>query len=63
MLDRIKELCKNNRMSLSALEKAAGLSCGSLCRWDENRPSVDKVAAVARVLNTTVDYLVNGGQR
>ena len=60
MLDRIKELCRGSRLSLSALEKEAGLSSGSICKWDRCNPSAEKVAKVAKILHTTVDYLVNG---
>ena len=61
MVERIAALAKEQGLSINALESLAGVT--NIHRWDDNRPSVDKVAAVARVLNTTVDYLVNGGQR
>ena len=58
LFNRIKDLCEDHGMSINALEKAAGLTRGSFCKWDSSVPSVDKVAAVARVLGVTVDELL-----
>lgn len=58
MLENIKRLCKARNLSISALEELAGVSKNALYRWDQSKPSVDKVARVASVLGVTVDELL-----
>ena len=58
MLASIKRLCKAQRKTISRMEKDLGLAQNSVTRWDRNTPSVDKVAAVAEYLGTTVDAII-----
>ena len=60
LLNRIKQLCEQNSHSLASLEREAGIGQGTIRRWDNNVPSVEKLLAVANVLNTSVDYLLTG---
>ena len=57
MVEKIKDLCKRNNMSVAALEKAAKLGGGSISRWDTSMPSIDKVIRVAEVFGLTVNDL------
>ena len=63
MLDRIKELCKARRITVSDLEEAVGAGKGSIYGWDRSSPSVGKVCAVADYFGVTVDYIVRGEVR
>ena len=56
--EKIKELAKQQRLSIRQIEIAAGLSNGSITRWSEKSPSIDKVYRVANVLGCTVDDLI-----
>ena len=56
MVDNIVSLAKQQGLSINELEKKAGVT--NIHRWDDNRPSIDKVVAVARVLGVTVDELL-----
>ena len=58
LYDKIRSLAKEMKISIRDLEKRAGLSDNSMWRWNTNVPSVDKVAAVAAVLGTTIDELM-----
>ena len=58
MLEKIKALCKERNLSLRGLEDAAKIARNTICRWDENIPSVDKVRRVADVLGVPMDELV-----
>lgn len=58
MYDRIKALCAERGITLEEVSRRAGLGKKSLNNWTEHSPSVDKVAAVARVLGVTVDELL-----
>lgn len=57
--NNIKKLCKENGITVCALEIKLQFSSGSICKWDTNIPSVEKVKKVADCLGTTVDELIN----
>lgn len=54
----VKELCRMNGISLSQLEREAGLSNGQLGKWKKSSPSVDKVSLLADYFDVSIDYLV-----
>ena len=56
--DTIKALCKKRGLSVTSVEKEAGLSNGALSTWNDSSPTVDKLNAVAKVLNVKVDCLL-----
>lgn len=60
LLDRVKLLIDGKGMTVAELERRAGLGNGTLRNWDKSFPSVDKVQRVAKVLNTSIDYLITG---
>lgn len=57
---RIKELLstKPGIKSIAALERTAGLSNGTINKWDKAVPSSESAQKVADVLNVSVDYLL-----
>lgn len=57
--DTIKKLCEKKGVSVSSVEKKAGLSNGAISKWNNSSPTVEKLNAVAKVLNVTVDSLLN----
>ena len=57
MVEKIRAICKQRGITVRELEQRAGLF-NAIYRWDENRPSVDRVKAVADVLGVTVDDLL-----
>lgn len=58
MLENIRRICKERDLSILRLEREAGLAAHTMCRWDKNIPSVDKVKRVADALGVTVDDLL-----
>ena len=56
--DTIKALCKKRGLSVTSVEKEAGLSNGAISQWNDSSPTVDKLNAVAKVLNVKVDCLL-----
>ena len=58
IFEKIKQLCERNGISISQLEKALGWS-RSIYKWDTNKPSIDKVKAVADYFGVTVDSIVS----
>ena len=55
--ERIKELTKKKKMTLVEVNDKAGLGTRSIYHWKKTQPSNTALAAVARVLGTTTDYL------
>lgn len=58
--DRIKQLCKDNGVTVTGTEATLGFSRGSLCKIDKNKPSIEKVSKLADYLHTTSDYIMTG---
>ena len=59
ILKHIKEKCKEIGLSISALEKKAGIGNGTIARWVESSPTLGSLQAVAKVLECTVDDLLH----
>lgn len=60
MFDRIKELCKRKGLTIQALEQRAGISGGSISKWNDHVPRADALYRVAVILECSVDYLLYG---
>lgn len=58
MVDYIKNLIKEKKITLNKLENELGLSQGSIRHWDEKPPSYDKIQKVANYFGITIDELV-----
>lgn len=58
MLNQIKALAKERKLTIAEVERMAGLTPRTVHKWDKNIPSVDKVKKVADVLSVTVDQLM-----
>lgn len=63
MLERIQELCQRRNISIAELERRANFGNGTIRRWGSAYPSVDKVAKVAALLNTSIEYLYRGTEQ
>lgn len=57
--EKIKKICKERKIAVSTVEKEAGLSNGTICKWNKSSPTVDKLQAVAKVINVKVDDLLS----
>ena len=51
-------LCKERGTTFAEVERETGLGKGTIRRWGDNAPSVDKVKTVADHFGVTVDYLL-----
>ena len=58
IVEKIKALCKREGVTVKALEEICNLSNGSIRKWDESKPSVDKIARVASFFGVTIDELI-----
>jgi len=57
-LERIKNLSKTKGLSLQDIALKAGMGKNTIYKWGKQEPSFGKVAAVAKVLNVSTDYLL-----
>ena len=58
--DRVKALAQERGISLPALESELGFGNSTIVKWDKSTPNADKLNAVAKYFNVTMDYLLNG---
>ncbi len=63
MLENIKSLCSQRKVSLLEVERSCGIAQRTIYRWDESTPSVDKVKLVADYFGVTVDDLLAEPER
>lgn len=58
MVERIRELCKMNGISMRKLESTLGIGNGTIKDWDASSPSLVRVKKVADYFGITIDNLV-----
>ncbi len=58
MVDKIRQLCKEQGKTIFSLEQECGFGNGVIHKWDRSSPSVAKVIAVADALGVPVADLV-----
>lgn len=64
LLERIKELRESHgNISINRLEKEAGLSRGSLAKWDDHAPSYEKLKKVADYFEVPVSTLTDENKK
>lgn len=59
---KVKELCKEKGISVRKLESDLEFSFGSICKWDINLPSFDRVEKVANYFSISLDYFKGVGE-
>lgn len=57
LFERIKTEAAKQNTNIASLERIAGLGNGTIRRWDNNVPAVDKLAKIANLLNISIDDL------
>jgi len=60
LVDRIERLLKAKGTNFKRAETACGLGNGTIKRWNEQSPRLDKLVLVAEYLQVSLDYLVFG---
>lgn len=58
IFENVKALCDKKGISISQLEKEAGLGNGTIGGWRTSAPRVDSLQAVAKVLKVKVEKLL-----
>lgn len=58
ILKKILKLAEKNNISISCLEKTLSFGNGTIKKWGESSPSVDKLKKVADYFGVSVDYFL-----
>lgn len=56
----VKEIAKEEGVSIRSIERDLGFANGTLKRWDEHSPSVEKVKQVSGLLKVPIERLIYG---
>lgn len=57
-ISRIEKIIKNNGLTFSTIEKILGFGNGSIAKWVNSSPSIDKIIKIAKHFNVSADYLL-----
>lgn len=57
---RIKSLALKHSVSIPSLESALGFGNSTIVKWGKSIPSADKLNAVAKYFNVSMEYLLDG---
>ena len=58
LYEKIKQEAEKQNISISALERKAGLGNATIKGWNKSSPSVKTLCAVANVLNVSIEYFL-----
>uniref|UniRef100_A0AAU8AZH8 Repressor protein n=1 Tax=Dulem virus 35 TaxID=3145753 RepID=A0AAU8AZH8_9CAUD len=58
MLEKIIELCKENHISISKLEKECGFGNATIRGWKESNPNVANLKKVADYFGKPLEYFL-----
>lgn len=60
LVNRIESVIKEKGVTFNRVERDCGLGNGTIKRWEEQSPRLDKLVLVSEYLNVSLDYLVYG---
>ena len=63
LIDRIEGVIKEKGTNFKRVERECGLGNGTIKRWREQSPRLDKLILVSEYLQVSLDYLVFGRSR
>lgn len=58
LVHKIRELCKQRKITVAELERQTGISNGQIRKWDSVTPGIDKLEKVADYFNVSMDFLL-----
>lgn len=57
--ETIKNLCKENGITVTELERELGFSKGSLCKIEKHNPNVEKIMKICKRFNVTMEDIMS----
>ena len=61
--DNIKFLCKQKGITVKQMEETLDITRSSVCRWNNNPPTLNSITKVADYFEVSIDYIVGREQR
>ncbi|MEA0564551.1 helix-turn-helix domain-containing protein [Lysinibacillus irui] len=58
LVERIKNLCNEKKITFAEVERNVGISNGQIRRWDKSSPKIENVEKVANYFDVSTDYLL-----
>lgn len=58
MFEKIMDLCLKKNITVTALEKALNFGYGTIRKWKDSSPSVNKLKAVADYFGVSIEYFL-----
>lgn len=58
ILDIVARLCAEHNITLTELERRLGFGQGSIGKWKDSTPKVDKIIAIANYFHVSTDYIM-----
>lgn len=58
--ERIKQLCADNRVTVSKMEQEIGISKGATYKWKTSSPSMEVLQKLADFFNVSTQYIITG---
>lgn len=55
LYQKIKDLCTNNQITITELERLLGFGNGTIHRWSKASPTIDKIKLVADYFGVSID--------
>ena len=56
--ENIKSIAKENGVSIAHIERHFDFARGAIAKWDEHKPSIERLTRVADYLHVKVDDLI-----
>lgn len=63
MYETVKKLCEKKNISISRLEREAGLGNGTIAGWKQFEPKLSTLTKVADALGVSVTTLINKSKK
>lgn len=63
LIERLEAVVKKKGLTFNRVERECGLGNGTIKRWGEQSPRLDKLVLVSEFLDVSLDYLVFGTLR
>lgn len=58
LYDKVKEVCKEKSISVSAVEKELSFGNGTITKWNDVSPNVHNLKKVADYLGKPIEYFL-----
>ena len=59
LYDKVRKIATDRNISIYTIEKEAGLSNGSISKWNKSVPTLLNIISVTDYLDITIDELLN----